>query len=85
MTKLSARAETLLALHHQPAPVVLPTVWDAWSARAAVEAGFEALTIGSHPLADSLGVRTDLGSRLVRAWALVPAAVDVRSGAVSTI
>lgn len=55
MTKLSARAETLLALHHQPAPVVLPTVWDAWSARAAVEAGFEALTIGSHPLADSLG------------------------------
>jgi 2-methylisocitrate lyase-like PEP mutase family enzyme len=35
--------------------VVLPTVWDAWSARAAVAAGFEALTIGSHPLADSLG------------------------------
>jgi 2-methylisocitrate lyase-like PEP mutase family enzyme len=30
-------------------------VWDAWSARAAVAAGFEALTIGSHPLADSLG------------------------------
>jgi 2-methylisocitrate lyase-like PEP mutase family enzyme len=55
MTSLSARAESLLALHHRATPVVLPTVWDAWSARAAVAAGFEALTIGSHPLADSLG------------------------------
>ena len=55
MTSLSARAETLLALHHRSTPVVLPTVWDAWSARAAVASGFEALTVGSHPLADSLG------------------------------
>lgn len=55
MTSLSARAESLLALHHRSTPVVLPTVWDAWSARAAVASGFEALTVGSHPLADSLG------------------------------
>jgi 2-methylisocitrate lyase-like PEP mutase family enzyme len=55
MTSLSARAETLLALHHRSIPVVLPTVWDAWSARAAVASGFDALTVGSHPLADSLG------------------------------
>lgn len=32
---LKARAETLLALHRPGDPVVLPTVWDAWSARLA--------------------------------------------------
>src|SRR5699024_11488062 len=36
-------------------PVVLPTVWDAWSARAAVASGFGPLTVGSHPLSGSLG------------------------------
>ena len=36
-------------------PVVLPTVWDAWSAKLAVDAGFSALTVGSHPVADSIG------------------------------
>lgn len=55
MTSLSERAEALLALHHRATPVVLPTVWDAWSAQAAVSAGFEALTVGSHPVANSVG------------------------------
>ena len=41
---------------HQPGnPVVLPTVWDAWSAKLAVNAGFPALTVGSHPVADAIG------------------------------
>ena len=35
--------------------MILPTVWDAWSARLATDAGFAALTVGSHPLADSIG------------------------------
>ena len=52
---LAQRAETLLALHQPGDPVVLPTVWDAWSARLAVDAGFAALTVGSHPVADSVG------------------------------
>src|SRR3981189_2967405 len=52
---LTERAEALLALHQPGNPVVLPTVWDAWSARLAVDAGFAALTVGSHPLADSIG------------------------------
>ena len=39
-------------------PVVLPTVWDAWSAKLAVDAGFAALTVGSHPVADSIGKPT---------------------------
>ena len=54
-TILAQRADTLLALHQPGNPVVLPTVWDAWSARLAVAAGFAALTVGSHPVADSIG------------------------------
>src|SRR4030081_1749152 len=52
---LQERAQALLALHQPGNPVILPTVWDAWSARLAVDAGFAALTVGSHPLADSIG------------------------------
>jgi 2-methylisocitrate lyase-like PEP mutase family enzyme len=48
---LIAGAEALSELHARHHPLVLPTVWDAWSAKTAVEAGFAALTIGSHPLA----------------------------------
>ncbi len=52
---ISARATTLLELHQTGTTLVLPTVWDAWSARAVAGAGFAALSIGSHPLADSRG------------------------------
>lgn len=52
---LSRLASDLQALHRPGDPVVLPTVWDAWSAGVAVEAGFAALTVGSHPVADSIG------------------------------
>ena len=52
---LSTLARTLLDLHHTGSTLVLPNVWDAWSARAVAEAGFAALSIGSHPLADSSG------------------------------
>ena len=37
---LEKRADALLALHQPGNPVVLPTVWDAWSAKLAVDAGF---------------------------------------------
>ena len=52
---ITTRATTLLELHHSGTTLVLPNVWDAWSARAVAEAGFRALSIGSHPLADSRG------------------------------
>ena len=52
---LSDLARTLLDLHHRPTTLVLPNVWDAWSARTVAEVGFPALAIGSHPLADSRG------------------------------
>ena len=52
---LQERATALKALHVPGNPVILPTVWDAWSAKLAVDAGFAALTVGSHPVADSVG------------------------------
>ena len=55
MTELAGKATTLLELHQPGNPVILPTVWDAWSANLAISAGFTALTVGSHPVSDSIG------------------------------
>jgi 2-methylisocitrate lyase-like PEP mutase family enzyme len=88
-TVLSERAQTLLALHQPGNPVILPTVWDAWSARLAVDSGFAALTVGSHPVADSVGKPDgegmsfdDLLARVAQITAAVdvPISVDVESG-----
>jgi 2-methylisocitrate lyase-like PEP mutase family enzyme len=69
--------------------VVLPTVWDVWSARLAVDAGFAALTVGSHPVADSIGRADNEGmtfdellTRVVQITDAVdaPLSVDIESG-----
>jgi 2-methylisocitrate lyase-like PEP mutase family enzyme len=89
MSDLAARASELLRLHHTGTTLVLPTVWDAWSARAVVEAGFAALSIGSHPLADSRGQRDNEGMSLddaldgirrITGAVDVPVTADVESG-----
>ena len=89
MTDVAAKATSLLRLHHTGTTLVLPTVWDAWSARAAVDAGFSALTIGSHPLADSRGQQDNEGMSLddaldgirrITAAVDVPVSADVESG-----
>lgn len=86
---LAGRATALLALHRPGDPVILPTVWDAWSARLAVDAGFAALTVGSHPLADAVGKPDgegmsfeDVLARVAQITAAVdaPVSVDVESG-----
>lgn len=86
---LKERAESLLALHQPGNPVILPTVWDAWSAKLAVDAGFAALTIGSHPMADSIGKEDgevmsfdDVVTRVAQITAAVdvPISVDIESG-----
>ena len=86
---LKERAQTLLALHQPGNPVVLPTVWDAWSARLAADAGFAALTVGSHPMADSVGKADregltfdDVITRVKQITAAVdvPVSVDIESG-----
>ena len=83
------RAATLLELHQPGNPVVLPTVWDAWSAKLAVDAGFSALTVGSHPVADSIGRPDNEGmtfdellTRVVQITDAVdvPVSVDIESG-----
>ncbi len=86
---LQERAAALLALHVPGDPAVLPTVWDAWSATLAVGAGFGALTVGSHPVADSVGKPDgegmsfeDLTARVAQITGAVdvPVSVDVESG-----
>jgi 2-methylisocitrate lyase-like PEP mutase family enzyme len=86
---LQSLAATLKALHVPGNPVILPTVWDAWSAKLAVDAGFAALTVGSHPLADSVGKADgegmsfdDVTTRISQITAAVgvPISVDVESG-----
>jgi 2-methylisocitrate lyase-like PEP mutase family enzyme len=83
------RAATLLELHRPGNPVILPTVWDAWSARLATGAGFAALTVGSHPMADSVGKPDNEGmsfddvlTRVAQITAAVdvPVSVDIESG-----
>jgi 2-methylisocitrate lyase-like PEP mutase family enzyme len=86
---LNERAEALLALHQPGNPVVLPTVWDAWSAHLAVDAGFVALTVGSHPMADSVGKGDQEGMsfddvvtrvKQITSAVDVPVSVDIESG-----
>ena len=87
---IAARATTLLELHHTGTTLVLPNVWDAWSARVVAGAGFAALSIGSHPLADSRGQRDnedmsladalDGVRRICSAVPDVPVTADLESG-----
>lgn len=55
MPNARAHAATLADQHESGDLLVLPTVWDTWSAGVAVEAGFGGLTVGSHPVADAIG------------------------------
>ncbi|KUI00359.1 phosphonomutase [Mycolicibacterium acapulense] len=86
---LKERADALLALHIPGNPVILPTVWDVWSARLGVDEGFAALTVGSHPLADSVGKADQEGMsfddviarvKQITAAVDVPVSVDLESG-----
>lgn len=55
MSDVAARATRFADDHASGKMLVLPTVWDTWSARVAVDAGFAGLTVGSHPVADAIG------------------------------
>ncbi|ADG78074.1 PEP phosphonomutase OS=Tsukamurella paurometabola (strain ATCC 8368 / DSM/ CCUG 35730 / CIP 100753 / JCM 10117 / KCTC 9821 / NBRC 16120/ NCIMB 702349 / NCTC 13040) OX=521096 GN=Tpau_1447 PE=4 SV=1 [Tsukamurella paurometabola] len=88
MSDLAALASALKSLHVKGDPVVLPTVWDAWSARSA-SSRFAALTVGSHPLAESIGRADGEGMTFSEAMSRVseitravhvPVSVDIESG-----
>lgn len=89
MMDVTKSAQQLADLHESGEMVVLPTVWDTWSAGVAAEAGFRGLTVGSHPVADSIG--SEDGERMkITAYLKVvkrivktvdvPVSVDVESG-----
>lgn len=84
-----SRANRLAELHAHHHPLVLPTVWDVWSARTAVGAGFSALTIGSHPLAEARGAEDHEGQTFAEVIEAVrpiiesvdvPVSVDLEAG-----
>ncbi|MBS9534491.1 isocitrate lyase/phosphoenolpyruvate mutase family protein [Mycobacterium sp. M1] len=86
---LTQRAAAFLAMHQPGNPVILPTVWDVWSAKLAVAAGFKALTIGSKPVAESMGKSDGEGMtfrdvlarvRQITDAVDVPVSVDLESG-----
>lgn len=89
MTSLSDKATSFLQLHKPGDPVILPTVWDAWSANLAAAAGFAGLTVGSHPVADSIGRADNEGMtfaelltrvRQITDAVSLPVSVDIESG-----
>lgn len=89
MNDVTRLAQKFAEAHESGRNLVLPTVWDPWSARIAVEAGFEALTIGSHPVADATGhadgEQMDFADYLTSAQRIItsvelPVSVDVESG-----
>jgi 2-methylisocitrate lyase-like PEP mutase family enzyme len=89
MTDIAAKATELLRLHHTGSTLVLPTVWDAWSATTVVDAGFPALSVGSHPVANSRGQKDNEGMTLadnldsvrrITGSVDVPVTADVESG-----
>ncbi|MEU7763950.1 isocitrate lyase/phosphoenolpyruvate mutase family protein [Nocardia sp. NPDC049190] len=89
MSSLESKAKAFLGLHRPGDPGVFPTVWDAWTAKVAVAAGFSALTVGSHPVADSIGRADGEGMtfaelltrvRQITAAVDVPVSVDIESG-----
>ncbi|MEN7432538.1 isocitrate lyase/phosphoenolpyruvate mutase family protein [Chromobacterium sp. TRC.1.1.SA] len=70
------RAQTFRRLHQGSRPLLLPTVWDALSARVFEQAGFPALATSSAAVAWSLGYRD--GGELPREELLAAVARIVR-------
>lgn len=89
MSKVSEAAKVLAQQHKSGHAVVLPTVWDTWSASVAASAGFTGLTVGSHPVADAIGSSDGENMnfddyldvvRRITETVDVPVSVDVESG-----
>ena len=89
MSRTADHATTLAEQHGSGDVLVLPTVWDTWSAQVAVQAGFRGLTVGSHPVADAIGSadgeNMDIADYLevvsqIAGSVEVPVSADVESG-----
>lgn len=89
MSDLKSLATKFASDHESGKLLVLPTVWDTWSAGLVEEAGFSGLTIGSHPVADATGSSDGENMNFADYMAVVkkitsavsiPVSVDVESG-----
>lgn len=89
MSNVAASAQNLADQHTSGKTLVLPTVWDTFSAKVAEEAGFSGLTIGSHPVADAIGSSDGENMNFVEYLMIIqritqsvdiPVSVDVESG-----
>ncbi|MEP0807110.1 MAG: isocitrate lyase/phosphoenolpyruvate mutase family protein [Chloroflexota bacterium] len=88
MTQPSA-AQTLLDLHHQTRPLILPNIWNPIGARLLQAKGFPAAATASAAIAESLGypdgeqlqwkTMLDAVARIVRSVE-IPVSVDIESG-----
>lgn len=89
MTDVTQLARQFAEAHESGRTLVLPTVWDTWSAGIAAEAGFQGLTIGSHPVSEAIGSSDgeqmdfqdylDVARRIIDSVDL-PVSLDVESG-----
>ncbi|GAA2026033.1 oxaloacetate decarboxylase [Yaniella flava] len=89
MSNISALAQSLAEQHESGDVLVMPTVWDTWSAAVAADAGFSSLTVGSHSVADAVGSSDgenmdfthyiEVVKKIVESVD-VPVSVDVESG-----
>lgn len=88
-TPIQEKAHKLASLHESGDLIVMPTVWDVWSAQLAADAGFQALTIGSHPVANAVGKPDGEHqdqqhyfaiARAIAAAVDIPVSLDVESG-----
>src|SRR5699024_7257939 len=89
MTDVQQLAAKLAHAHETGKTLVLPTAWDTWSAAVVEEAGFEELTIGTHPVPDALrssesenldcSESLDVVSKITKQVG-IPVSVDVGSG-----
>jgi len=89
LSDFKERAHNLASQHESGELLVMPTVWDTFSASLAADAGFASLTIGSHPVADSIGSadgeQMDFADYLavvqrITGSVAIPVSADVESG-----
>src|ERR671914_2676000 len=86
---LESRCDLLRSMHRPGAPLLLPNVWDAATARAVVAAGFPVVATTSWGVAETLGYEDDerapademlaAAARIARSVE-VPVTVDAEAG-----
>jgi 2-methylisocitrate lyase-like PEP mutase family enzyme len=94
MNEQKAKAETFLALHRKPEPLVLPNVWNPIGARVLASLGYPAIATASAAIAESLGYldgenvqfesMREMLFRIARSVA-VPVSADIESGYSETL